>query len=164
MITLFHGSYTTIDKPIATFGRKDLDFGLGFYVTKLRAQAEAWAKIVAGRKGPRAVPVLNIYELDLSNYPADKLRLKSFEQYDLEWLDFVVNCRDGGTDYVNYDIIEGGVANDNVIDTVEDYRNHIITAHQALGQLSYKKVNHQLCIVNQAVIDSCLRFINSIHL
>ena len=57
-----------------------------------------------------------------------------------------------------YDIVEGGVANDNVIDTVEDYEKGIITAEQALGQLKYKKVNHQLCILNQAVIDKYLTF------
>ena len=60
-----------------------------------------------------------------------------------------------------YDIVEGGVANDNVIDTVEDYENGIITAEQALGQLRYKKVNHQLCILNQEIIDRYLTFINS---
>ena len=60
-----------------------------------------------------------------------------------------------------YDIVEGGVANDNVIDTVEDYENNIITAEQALGQLRYKKVNHQICILNQEIIDKYLTFKNS---
>ena len=60
-----------------------------------------------------------------------------------------------------YDIVEGGVANDNVIDTVEDYENGIITAKQALGQLRYKKVNHQICILNQEIVDKYLTFISS---
>lgn len=60
-----------------------------------------------------------------------------------------------------YDIVEGGVANDNVIDTVEDYENGIITAEQALGQLRYKKVNHQICILNQEIIDKYLTFKHS---
>jgi len=60
-----------------------------------------------------------------------------------------------------YDIVEGGVANDNVIDTVEDYENGIITAEQALGQLRYKRVNHQICILNQEIIDKFLTFKNS---
>ena len=55
-------------------------------------------------------------------------------------------------------MVEGGVANDNVIDTVEDYENGIITAEQALGQLRYKKVNHQICILNQEIIDKHLTF------
>lgn len=60
-----------------------------------------------------------------------------------------------------YDIVEGGVANDNVIDTVEDYENGAITAEQALGQLKYKKVNHQICIHSQDVVDRFLRFQSS---
>ncbi len=57
--------------------------------------------------------------------------------------------------------MEGGVANDNVIDTVEDYENGIITAQQALGQLIYKKVNHQVCILNQEIINKYLSFIKA---
>ena len=58
-------------------------------------------------------------------------------------------------------MVEGGVANDNVIDTVEDYENGIITAEQALGQLKYKQVNHQICILNQDIADKYLSFIAS---
>ena len=50
----------------------------------------------------------------------------------------------------------GGVANDNVIDTVEDYEKGIITAEQALGQLRYKKVNRQICFISQKAIDGYL--------
>ena len=60
-----------------------------------------------------------------------------------------------------YDLVEGGVANDNVIDTVEDYENGIINAEQALGQLRYKEVNHQICILNQEIVDKHLTFISS---
>ena len=31
-------------------------------------------------------------------------------------------------------------------------------------QLVYKKVNHQICIRSQAVIDSCLTFVNAAEL
>lgn len=60
-----------------------------------------------------------------------------------------------------FDLIEGGVANDNVIDTVEDFENGRITADQALGQLRYKKVNHQICIRNQSIIQKYLSFQSS---
>ena len=86
--------------------------------------------------------------------------MKVFEAYDLEWLDYVIDCRHGGMMQYSYDIVEGGVANDNVIDTVEDYENGIITANQALGQLIYKKVNHQVCILNQEIIDKYLKFLS----
>ena len=73
-----------------------------------------------------------------------------------------MDCRKGKNVSAKYDVVEGGVANDNVIDTVEDFEKGIITAEQALGQLSYKKVNHQICILNQDVINKYLTFVKSI--
>lgn len=75
----------------------------------------------------------------------------------MEWLNFVVACRQGN-DVTYYDIVEGGVANDQVIDTVEDYENGRITAEQALNQLKYKKPNNQICFRNQEIIDRYLHF------
>ena len=92
---------------------------------------------------------------------ADGFRIKTFETYNLDWLEYVIDCRKGGTLQNQYDLVEGGVANDNVIDTVEDYENGIINAEQALGQLKYKAVNHQLCILSQAIVDKHLTFVSS---
>lgn len=50
-------------------------------------------------------------------------------------MNFIVASRNGKQHWKDYDIIEGGVANDRVIDTIEDYLNDIITIEQALGQL-----------------------------
>jgi hypothetical protein len=88
-------------------------------------------------------------------------RNKKFEQYDLEWLEYVIDSRKGGKRQLSYDVVEGGVANDNVIDTVEDFESGVITAEQALGQLAYKKVNHQICIHSQKIIDECVLFVGS---
>lgn len=161
MITLFHGSYLEVSSPLVKAGRRNVDFGQGFYLTKLREQAVAWSKIIAERKGRKAKPVISIFTLDDEDLRAEGFRVKSFDEYNLEWLDYVVDCRRGGSEQKKYDVVEGGVANDNVIDTVEDYENGIITAEQALGQLRYKKVNHQLCILNQDVVEKYLSFVSS---
>ncbi len=164
MITLFHGSFISIEHPLVSVGRKKLDFGPGFYLTKLRSQAEAWAKVIAERQGPLSKPILNKYDFDYDSIAQSGYRHKIFEEYNLEWLDYVIDCRHGGSLHKKYDIVEGGVANDNVIDTVEDYEKGIITAEQALGQLRYKKVNHQLCILNQEIIDNNLRYLGCVYL
>ncbi len=161
MLTLYHGSQMSVPHSNAKAGRKNLDFGPGFYLTKIRKQAENWAVVMAGRKGRNAEAVLSTYQFDMDRATVDGVRVKSFPSYDLEWLDYVVSCRRGKDYSSEYDIVEGGVANDNVIDTVEDYEKGIITAEQALGQLKYKKVNHQLCILNQAMIDKYLTFVES---
>jgi hypothetical protein len=61
----------------------------------------------------------------------------------------------------DYDVVEGGVANDNVIDTVEDYIRGRMSAEAALMELSKHQPNNQFCILNQEIIDKFLRFIES---
>lgn len=107
MRTLYHGSWTVVDRPEAARGRCNLDFGRGFYLTELRSQAECWARLVAERKARDGTARLNVYRFD-----------------DMD----------------------------------------IITAEQALGQLRYKAVNHQLCIVGQEALDRCLRFVEAVAL
>lgn len=40
MITLYHGTYLAIQNPLAKIGRKNLDFGPGFYLTRIEEQAK----------------------------------------------------------------------------------------------------------------------------
>ena len=161
MTTLFHGSYTEVSSPLVKLGRAKVDFGQGFYLTMLQSQAEAWAKTISERRKTGTQAVVSTFSLDMDGVKAANYRIKTFETYDLEWLEYVIDCRKGGNLQNQYDLVEGGVANDNVIDTVEDYENGVITAEQALGQLKYKAVNHQLCILNQAIVDKYLTFVSS---
>ena len=57
-----------------------------------------------------------------------------------------------------FDIIEGGIANDSVIDTVDAYMSGLIDGSTALGKLMYNKPNNQICILNQKIIEKCVRF------
>ncbi len=164
MMTLYHGSDVCVENPLAKAGRKNLDFGRGFYLTTLRKQAEAWASIIATRKSKLTSGIVSVYNFDRDKAIAEGIVFKIFEAYDMEWLEYVINCRKGKDVYSAYDVVEGGVANDNVIDTVEDYEKGIITAEQALGQLRYKKLNHQMCILKQSVIDRYVTYVKSITL
>ena len=159
MITLYHGSYVSVPSPLAGVGRRVLDFGPGFYVTRIREQAERWARRVCVIRAVDT-PLLTTYEFNEEALPADVRRLR-LEHYDQEWLDFIVSSRRGEEPWKGYDIIEGGVANDQVIDTVEDYYAGRITAEQAIGQLRFAKPTHQMCISRQAIVDNCLRFITT---
>jgi len=155
---VYHGSFTNVLEPLAMIGRRNLDFGRGFYVTRFKEQAQKWAILVANRKSVNHKGVVNIYQLMDFQQIVQKYIFKIFETYDIEWLDFVVSCRQG-RDVTNYDIVEGGIANDQVIDTIEDYENGRITAVQALGQLQYKNPNNQICIRTQEIIERYLHYI-----
>jgi hypothetical protein len=130
-----------------------LDFGVGFYVTADKKQAENWAKRKAVRLN--AKPVINVYSLsdDLTAYKG-----LLFENEDGAWLDFVANCRKGKEVYKNYDYISGSVANDDVFATVDLYMRGIWDKNRALAEIRYYETSHQICLVSQILIDNELKF------
>lgn len=152
---VYHSSNQCFAKPDVLHSREALDFGKGFYVTRLQEQAEKYAKRFI-RAGEDAY--LHIFEYT----PDSNLRIKIFTAYDEEWLDFVCNCRKGGEKFKQYDIIEGGVANDRVYQTVDLYMAGVYNKEQALQNLAFEMPNNQLCFVTQKAIDSCLSFIEFI--
>ncbi len=158
---LYHGGTEAVMQPDCKKGRPDLDFGQGFYVTLLQDQAEGFARRKArDRKGK---PVISVYEFDYEAAIKDCAYL-NFEFYDEAWLDFVVDSRSGLKPWIDYDIVEGGVANDRVIDTVELYTIGILDKASALGRLSEHQPNHQICILSQAILDKYLKFVEVIEL
>ncbi len=158
MLTVYHGSAHRVEKPLALVGRPNLDFGQGFYLTDIRSQAENWGRRIGERQGLSSI--LNIYALDI-DLALKKYRYLKFEEYDKQWLDFIVASRIGNQPWKEYDWIEGGIANDRVIDTIEAYMIGNITIDMALGQLASHRPNNQICLLNQQLIDECLHFITA---
>ncbi|MBD5278286.1 MAG: DUF3990 domain-containing protein [Bacteroides sp.] len=149
---VYHSSDQCFSTPDVGHSREALDFGKGFYVTRLFEQAEKYAN--------RFLRVGSDAYLHIFNYtPDSEMRIKKFDTYNEEWLDFVCSCRKGNDVYKEYDIIEGGVANDKVFRTVDLYMAGIYNKEQALQNLVYEKPNHQLCFITQRAIDRCLEFI-----
>ena len=154
---LYHTSTVVVKKPDVYHSRQHLDFGTGFYLTSLRDQAEKYGQRYI-RRGETSY--MNIYELD--NITTDFKRI-TFDSYDGEWLDFVAACRKG-LPHTEYDIIEGGIADDQVFDTIDLYFSGVYSREQALDQLRYKRPNHQICITNQLLLDKYLHFVESVKL
>lgn len=152
---VYHGGTDRIEHPLYDAGRANLDFGLGFYVTDMSSQAIEWAKKVADHR--HACPIVNKYALNreaiLSEY-----RCKVFTDYNGEWLDFIVASRQGQKPWVQYDYIEGGVADDRVIDTINLYMAGLMTREVALARLSEHRPNNQMCLLSQQLIDKYLIF------
>ena len=154
-IIVYHGGTETIENPICKFGRKNLDFGQGFYVTNLREQAITWANNMArNRKMPA---VLNRYRLDRETI-LQNARCKIFKAYDKEWLEFIVGNRTGQELAKDYDYVEGGVANDRVVDTVNLYIAGLMELSTALRELSKHQPNNQICILSQDLINKYLKY------
>ncbi|EMJ6201679.1 DUF3990 domain-containing protein [Clostridioides difficile] len=151
---VYHGSYCVVKTPNITFSRDSLDFGKGFYLTSIKTQALNWTERFK-KRGKKAY--LNSYSLDI-----DELKkicnVKIFDSYNLEWLDFILECRNMSDVYMKYDVIIGGIADDKIYNTIELYQDNLIEKDEALKRLKYYKPNEQICITNQNVIDKYLKF------
>ncbi|UPA31796.1 DUF3990 domain-containing protein [Terrisporobacter glycolicus] len=151
---LYHGSYCEIKNPNISYSRDSLDFGRGFYLTDIKKQAIDWVDrfIRRGKLG-----CINIYAINLDEL-STRYKIKKFDSYDMEWLDFILDCRNGSKRYLDYDIVIGGIADDKVYNTIELYEFELITKDEALNRLKYHKPNNQICITNQEILDMYLKF------
>lgn len=150
---VYHGTTMEIRNPDVKFSKKYLDFGQGFYLTTYQNQAEKWALRKALRQ--KAEAIVNIYEMteEISDF-----RVLSFEKETEMWLEFVCACRKGENIYQNYDIIIGNVADDDIFKTVDMYFRGIWDKERAINELRYYKMNDQICIVNQDVLNKILNY------
>lgn len=158
---VFHGTTLIVDTPLVGVGRNNLDFGEGFYLTSIRQQAIEWAQRPINKEKPQ---YLNCYELDICEISKNNYRYLKFGSYDDAWLDFVIGNRHGEMLWECYDLVEGGIANDRVFNTIELYDAGLITRDEALIRLQYEKPNNQICLIRQELIDKFLVFKEAILL
>ena len=154
-ILVYHGGTQEVSQPLCKFGRLHLDFGQGFYITDRREQAIEWAFRMARNR--KEHPILNSYWLNRGDFIKEGRSL-SFTSYDEKWFDFIVASRMGLAPSIGYDYIEGGVANDRIIDSINLYLQGFITKRMALQRLSEHQPNNQICLLNQHLTDKYLMF------
>ena len=150
---VYHGSTEIIKNPDVSHSKKYLDFGKGFYITTFENQAKKWA----ARKGMRQekTAIVNVYEL---SEKWDGFRVLSFEKENEKWLDFVCGCRRGQLLNAEYDIVIGNVADDDVFKTVDMYFRGLWDKEKVLSELRYYKMNNQICIANQEILNKLITF------
>lgn len=154
-IEVYHAGTEKVEQPYCHQGRKNLDFGEGFYITDIYDQAYNFA--IAKSRERRLPALINVYLLDRKAFLEEAHSL-IFDRYNEDWLEFIVECRSGSDVRKEYDYIEGGVADDRVIDTVNMYIDGFITRDRALNNLRYLKPNNQICILNQNMLEKYLIF------
>lgn len=86
--------------------------------------------------------------------------MKTFDETDSPWLEFVSNSR-SGMETEEYDIIGGPVADDDVFKTIDMYFQGIWTKEQVMNSLAFGTPSHQFCFKTQSSIERCLSFLSS---
>jgi len=158
-VILYHGSHSAIPAPNLSFARETTDFGKGFYTTTIQTQAEKWSERFRRR---HSLAVVSVYEIN-ENEILENISVLDFKTYSTEWLDYIISCRQGGS-AGNYDLVIGGIANDDVFNTLTIYLKGYIDKAEAIKRLRYEKPNIQYCFKTQHVIDEYLLFKESITL
>lgn len=153
---VYHGSSEIVKKPDTEHSLRPLDFGKGFYVTTVKAQAEKWARRKAAIFGTNKA-IVNKYEMSENFIGLNK---KSFADDLPEWIDFVCDCRDGKDGYKAFDIILGKVANDKVFRVVDMYHQGIWSKERAIEEMKVYPNYDQIAFITQKAIDQLLTFVS----
>ena len=153
---VYHGSYTEINEIDLAFCEVSRDFGQGFYVTKLRSQAEYWAERKSRKQ--RNVGFVTEFEYNENICRMMKLNVLRFDDYNDKWLEFVVLNRINETEQQahDYDIVEGPVADDKIATEVDRYIEGLISKEQFLSDLTHKP-SHQICFCTMQSLQALLQ-------
>lgn len=156
LITLYHGSEQIVEVPAFGAGKKNNDFGLGFYCTESEDLAKEWA-VSSLRNG-----FSNRYTLDAEHL--NILNLNSPEYTILNWIAVLVEHRlfavktplarrakryllDNFSVNVNaFDLIIGYRADDSYFDYAESFLNNGISVEQLANAMRLGKLGEQIVI------------------
>ncbi len=144
---VYHGGKEIIKVPEIRLGKYAKDFGTGFYCTELKEQAVRWARRYD-------IPIVNLYNFQLN----DNLKVLHFTEMTEEWLDFIVDCRNGKEH--DYDIVIGAMANDQVYNYISDFVSGVLTREQFWVLAKFKRPTHQINFCTAEAL-KCLTFIKS---
>lgn len=147
---IYNGSCCEIDKPEIKKGKYNKDFGIGFYCTVLEEQARKWAK-------KYETSVINLYEYNEN----PQLNIKEFTVMTEEWLDFIINCRNGKEH--KYDIVIGAMADDQVYNYVTDLIAGNITREAFWELAKFRHPTHQIAFCTKKALET-IKFVKAINI
>lgn len=159
LITLYHGSEQLVEEPTFGKGKKNNDFGLGFYCTKSEDLAKEWA-VSSLRNG-----FANRYTLDTEYL--NILNLNSPDYTILNWIAVLVEHRlfsiktpiarrakkylidNFGINVNAFDIVTGYRADDSYFDYAESFLNNAISVEQLAAAMKLGKLGEQIVLKSQ---------------
>ena len=134
---LYHGSNTDIQHIDFAKSKPNKDFGKGFYLTADKHQAQQLAEQRALFFGGQ--PIVNTYLFDEKVLQDNSLKVKIFDDYSVEWAEFVVANRFNPTKQAihDYDIVYGPIANDKVGVQIELFTEKLIDMPTLIQRLKF---------------------------
>lgn len=137
---LFHGSNMRVTEPNLKRSKPFKDFGQGFYLSAEEKQAkdQALSKVDQMKTGE---PIVNEFVFDETLLTSGELKVKVFDDYSVEWAEFVLMNRNNkiAQPSHDYDIVYGPIADDGVNYQLRRYWGGVITLQKLIEELKYAK-------------------------
>ena len=133
-------------------GNRFLDFGIGFYTTSCKEQAERWAEKVCLRT-ENGKKIISAFDFD-SEKAKKSLKILTFKKADEAWLEFVAANRCGKA-VADYDIAIGPVADDNVYATIKLFETKVLDAEETIRRLKTETLFNQLLFHTEKALNYC---------
>lgn len=137
---LYHGSNVKIEFPNLEKSKPYKDFGRGFYLSADKNQALRMAEqktlqLLIGE------PIVSEFEFDETLLQSNELKVKIFEDYSVEWANFILQNRDVHNQHPihEYDIVYGPIADDGVTFQLRRYQAGTISIDELVKELQYAK-------------------------
>ena len=163
LLTIYHGSSQVVDTPTFGLGRKNNDFGLGFYCTESNDLAKEWA-VSSLRDGFSNRYTLNTEYLRILNLNCSDYTI-------LNWIAVLVEHRlfsiktpiarrakrylteHFGVNVNAYDLVLGYRADDSYFDFAEAFLNNAITVEQLSRAMRLGKLGEQIVLKSRFAFD-----------
>ena len=125
---LFHGTIASIDQIDVSRGRAHKDFGRGFYMSMSPRQAigmmhKKYREAVRrSRNAAQNEFIERLYRIQLKPTSEAELNVKIFNVADMEWLEFILLCRESELEHPHeYDVVVGPTADDDTLISLQNY-------------------------------------------
>lgn len=164
MEILYHGSDHIIEKPIVQGGKKNNDYGYGFYCTKSYDLAGEWASKSEGEKS-----VVNKYTIALEDLKVLDLTMPKYSI--LNWLAILLKNRfftltspisiqakeyiikKFDVDIREFDVLKGYRADDSYFSFAEDFLNNTISVQHLSKAMKLGELGIQYVLVSPKAFD-----------
>ena len=165
---LYHGSNVIVEEPLFGYGKKENDYGQGFYCTEDIELAREWAC-----QSPDG-GFVNCYYID-----TDELKTFEFDSKDIiSWLAVLISnrkvrysspiektfaefiIRNYVTDLSEYDLIKGYRADDSYFTVARSFLANTRTVHQLGRAMESGQLGWQVCLKSRKSFE-LIRFIGS---
>lgn len=141
-IILYHGSKQRVEKPELRIAKFHKDFYYGFYCTIYPEQALRWSIRYNG------MGIMNEYQYK----PSAHTKVLKFTEMTEEWLDFIVDCRNGKSH--DYDIVEGPMVNDAIFNYIQNFVDGKISRAAFWELAKFKKPTHQISFHTEKALET----------